>query len=283
MYYIFLVVKVLALLLPRSIGYFIAKNLALLQYYLCKNDRENVLYNLEPIIEDKTKIKKVAKKVFINFAYYLVDFFRCSKFNSDFIKKYVKVSGLENVDQSLRSDDGVVLLTAHLGNYELAGTITSLLGYNFSAVALPHKDKRTNNLFNHQRQVAGIKVIPTGAGVKKCFSALKGNGVLGLLGDRDFSGKGLKTKMFSRYAYLPRGFAFFALKVGVNVVPCFMIRKRKYHYHFYFEKPIIAQRSGAMSQETIVEDYTKVLERYIQKYPDQWYLFIKYWIENDKS
>jgi KDO2-lipid IV(A) lauroyltransferase len=277
MYFLFVLGGILVPIIPRSFCYKIAKFLALIRYCFAKKDKEIITYNLYPVIEDKTKIKEYTREVLINFSYYLVDFFRYPKIDRKFIKKYVRVSGLEYISQISSQGEGLIALSGHLGNYELAGVVTSLLGNPVVAVALPHKDKRINKFFDDRRNMFGMEVISTGGAIKGCFSALKQGKALALLADRDFSGGGLKVRMFSRNALVPRGPAFFALKTGVKIVPCFLIRENKKFYHMIFEKPI-AYGDEVIDEESVVKKYIPVLEKYIKKYPTQWYIFEKYWL-----
>lgn len=277
MYFLYILGNILASIFPRNLCYAIAKFFALMQFYLSPKDRKAVTYNLLPVIENKKEIKRYVKKVFINFSYYLVDFFRYPKLNENFVKKYVKVSGLKNLQQFVNEGKGIIALTIHLGNYELAGAVASLLGYPVSAVALPHRDRRINTFFDRRRHMFGMEVIPTGIAVRGCFSALRYGRILALLGDKDFAGGGVKVTMFSNSAYLPRGVAFFALKTQAPIVPAFLVRENKYFYHLIFEKPILLNREVDQDEVGVIHKYIPVLEKYITQYPDQWYMFEKYW------
>lgn len=288
MYYFYLLGKIIILIFPRSTCYLLAKFISVTHYYLSKKDREAVIYNLFPIVEDKSKLKDYAREVFINFAYYLVDFFRYSKLNQKFIEKYVKISGRQNLEVALKGGQGAIVLTAHLGNYELAGAIMALLGYPLSVVALPHKDKRINRFFDMQRQRTGIKVIPAGAfkqggiSIRGCFYALRRGDMLALLGDKDFSGQGVKSKMFSNYAYFPRGIAFFALKTKAPIIPIILVRENKYFYHLIIGESI-SYNSEEQDEAIVINQCNKVLEKYIKKYPQQWYMFQRHWLREGKS
>ncbi len=277
MYYLFILGKIIALSFPRTISYRFAKLFALVHFYLSKKDREAVFYNLVVFTGDGGKRNQLAKKVFVNFAYYLTDFFRYARINKKFIKKYVSFEGLSVIGQKIKKNQGVILLTAHLGNYELGGAVMSLLGYPLSVVALPHLDLRTNNFFNRQRQRVGVKVISTGQAVKKSISVLKKGEILALLGDRDFFHSGRRQKVFSRYANIPRGAAFFAKKSDAAIIPTFFVRENKYNYRLIFEKEIIYDKTANNSEGRILQNYVSVLEKYLKKYPGQWYLFQKYW------
>ncbi len=278
MYYLYLLGSILTSIFPRNFCYLFARFISAVHYYFSKKDRGTVFYNLSPVVEDKRKLKRCVQEVFINFAYYLVDFFRYSKLNKDFIKKYVRIEGRENLDKALAEGKGVIVLTGHLGNYELAGAVLSLLGYPLSVVALSHEDKRINRFFDNQRQRVGMKVIPTGTTIRSCFSALKQGDMLALLGDRDFSGAGVKLKILSKYAYFPRGIAFFALKTKAPIIPIFLVRKDKRSYHLVCEKPITYDKEQ-QDEVAIIKKCNVVLERYIKEYPQQWYMFQKWWVD----
>lgn len=281
MYYLFVLGKGLFLLLPRSFCYVVAKILAIAHFYLSPKDREALSYNLSPIVKEKRRLKKCVKEVFVNFSYYLVDFFRHSRVNQGFIKKYVKVSGENYIKHCLSENEGIILLTAHLGNYELGGAVISLIGYPPYVLALPHLNKRLDNFFNHQREITGVKIIPTGAKVKECFSLLRKGKIVVFLGDRNYGEGGLKVEMFSKYTYFPRGAAFFSLRTKAYIIPAFFVRKNRKFYHLIFEKPIVYKdefSSEAKTEREILEEYVPTLEKYIKKYPEQWYMFQKYWL-----
>jgi KDO2-lipid IV(A) lauroyltransferase len=123
--------------------------------------------------------------------------------------------------------------------------------------------------------MVGLDVISTGLAIKGCLSALKKKKILALLGDRDFSEAGIELTMFSRKAYFPRGGAFFSKKTGAPVVPGFLVRENKFFYRLIFDKPIECEKCD---EATITSKYLAVLEKYIKKYPDQWYIFGKLWI-----
>lgn len=285
MYYFFVAGKFLVIILPLWASYFIAKVLALAWFCFFPKDGNSVYYNLEPVVKDKKKRHIAARDVFVNFSYYLVDFFRYAKLDKRFIEKYVTISGRDNLERCLSSSKGVILLAAHLGNYELGGAVMALLGYPFYAVALAHKDKRTNEFFNRQRRRVGIGVISTGAAVRNCFSLLRQGKIVAFLGDRDFSSEGIDLKLFSRSVCLPRGPAHFAFKTGAYILPSFFVRKNKWFYQLVFEEPISFRAddysgySCRQKEKLLVKKYIPVLEKYIEKYPEQWYMFRKYWRE----
>jgi len=124
-YYIYRFGQFLALILPLRLAYFLASGLAQIYYYLAFNDRRNVQANLRVIFPEvsRRKLRKVSKMVFRNFAKYLADFFRFEKLDRQYIDKNIKLENLHYFNEALVKGKGVIVLTAHLGNWELGGAV----------------------------------------------------------------------------------------------------------------------------------------------------------------
>ena len=272
----------LALALPLRAAYSVAAFIARLQYLFSRRDRRIVFANLRAVFpsEGEADLHRMAKEVFVNFAKYLVDFFRFERLDRRFIGERLKVFGKENLDEGLKNGKGAIILTAHIGNYELGGAVMPLLGYKFNAVALDHKSKSVNDFFIGQRARTGVKVIPLGSALRRCYEALNKGEVVALVGDRDFSNHGIVTGFFGRKAMIPRGPAAFYVKAGASIVPGFLIRTPGDTFELRFEKPISYEVTGDIeSDEKRVTDLcVEVIEDYIKRYPSQWYMFRRFWL-----
>lgn len=279
---IYKLAQVLALLLPIKIGYSIATFLAILQFYISKKDREIVLGNLKAVLktDDSATLRRIEKEVFINFAKYLVDFFRFSKLDKIYLESNVKFVGKDNLDKALKKGKGVIVLTAHIGNYELGGAVVALLGYPLNVVALDHKNKLVNSFFIKQRRTAKMNVIPMGAALKRCYECLTKGEVIALLGDRDFSGHGIRVKFLGKDSSIPKGPAVLSLRTGALIVPAFIVRLPDDTFQFAFEKPISYSSTDNFDSDVqrITESCIKVIEENIRKYPSQWFMFRRFWI-----
>jgi len=256
--------------------------LADLHYFFAFRDRRYVRNNLKVIFPQAGSdfIKKTSRKVFRNFAKYLVDFFRFKKLNPDYIKEKIKLENIEYFDQALKKGKGAIVLTAHLGNWELGGVVIAQLGYPFWAVALPHKSKKVNDFFDNQRNSKGVKVIAMGKAVRSCISELRKNHLVALVGDRDFTEKGVVIDFFGKPTHFPEGPAALSLMTGAPIVPGFMLRNPDDSFTLRIEHPIEFQSSGdkAKNLSELVSLYNKIFESYITKYPDQWYVFRRFWM-----
>ena len=217
--------------------------------------------------------------MYINFGKYLVDFLRFEKVNIQFINKNIKIFGQDNLDEALKHGKGVIMLSCHIGNWELAGGMVGILGYPLNAIALSHKDNKVNNFFINQRKMLKMHTISIGISLKKCFRVLKENQLLAILADRDFSENGKEVMFFGRKALLPKGPAVFSLRTKAAIVPCFMIREPNNKFAFYMEKPIYPVSTNNPENDigTLMNTYLKLIENYVRAYPDQWCVFRKIW------
>jgi len=280
-YILYRIGQFIALNLPLKLGYGIAVFISDLHYIFADKDRETVTENLKAIFPEKPdrEIRRLRIGLFRNFAKYLVDFFRFERIDTEYVNKNIRLENLHNFDEALSKGKGVIVLTAHLGNWELGGVVVALLGYPLWVVALEHKDKRVNKFFNSQRERKGVKVIPLRKAVRACLDFLKVNKMVALVGDRDFTENGIVLNFFGKPALFPEGAAAFSLKTGASIVPGFMLRNKDDSFTLRIEKPIQFIPSGNKDKDLLelIGIYKNIFEDYINKYPDQWYMFRRFW------
>lgn len=283
-YILYRIGQYIALTLPLKLAYGVAVFCSDIHYIFAYKDKRTVANNLKAIFPQKTnkEIKRIRIRMFRNFAKYLIDFFRFSKIDEAYIKKTVRIENANFIDEAVALRKGVILLTAHIGNWELGGVVISTSGYPFWVVALEHKDKEVNDFFNRQRASKGIKVIPLSRAVRQCLQVLQNGDFLGLVGDRDFNEHGVTIDFFGKPTMFPEGPAAFSLKTGAAIVPGFMIRNPDNTFTLRMEKPILTTPSRNKHEDIkdVVSGYKLIIEDYIRRYPDQWYMFRKFWADN---
>ena len=287
-YLLYKIGQFLAFILPLKLTYRIAEAIGNLYYLLAKRDRKIVTDNIRVVLNytnNSRPIGKVSRRVFVNFGRYLVEFFRTPKITSQYIKEHIKIEGRENLDQALRLGKGVLLLSAHLGNWELGAAVLSMLGYKINIVAWTHKNKLVSRFFVRQRQGKGIKIIPLGAGIRKVFAALKINELVAVLADVDYLNPqaGIRVRFFGRDAIMPKGPAAFALKVACPVVPIFVLREKRDTFRLILRKAIMYNATGNREQDLIglTEKISRTMESHIGLYPEQWFMLTARWPDNN--
>jgi len=280
-YYFYRLGQFIALILPLRLVYAIAVFLADLHYFFAFRDRRFVKANLRIIFPKKEnrQLRKINRMVFRNFAKYLADFFRFEKLNLSYIDKKIKLENLHYFDDALSSGKGVVVLTAHLGNWELGGVVLAQLGYPFWAVALSHKNKKVNDFFVAQRARKGVNVIALGKAIRSCISEIRNNHMVALVGDRDFTEKGILVDFFGKPTHFPEGPAALSLMTGASIVPGFMFRNPDDSFTLKIEKPVEFKPTGDKTKDlaNLITVYKDIFEDYIRRYPDQWYVFRRFW------
>jgi lauroyl/myristoyl acyltransferase len=274
----------IALVLPLKFLYGVACLLADLHYFMYAKERRAIIKNLKVILNrpkgtSDEELKIIAKDVFRNFAKYLIDFLRFSIIDIEYIKKFVKLDGLPNLEEALKYGKGAILLSAHLGNWELGGYVMGKTGYSINAVVLTHQNKKVNEFFINQRSMGNFKSIEIGASLRKCYKALKNNELLALLADRNFSGTGLMTEFFGLRTLMPKGPAVFSIRTGAVIVPTYMIRQDDDTFKMMFEKPIYPQTGSDenLAVENLMKQYLPSVENAIRQHPSQWYVFRCFW------
>ena len=260
-----------------------------LHYYFSYRDRRAVENNLRIILSHRKSdenISSLTRQVFRNFGRYLVEFFMMGKMvNEAYVKKNVKIKNLERISRILKEGKGGIVITAHLGNWELGAVLLTMLGYPLFAIALPHKERPVNDLFNHQRETRGIAVIPTRMAFRRCLEALKENKLIALVADRDFSLNGEPVDFLGRKTLIPTGPAVFSLMTGAPIIPTFLIRDCDGTFTLSISEPIYPPLNVAKEDERqalldIMRGYLSVIEREIYLYPTQWLMFRKFWIQD---
>src|SRR5579859_5162010 len=282
--------EVLSRLFPRRMSYGIARRLADLYVLLDRRGRESVVANLKQIqvgsgvALSPRALHSLARENFLNFAKYLVDFFKFLHLDRNRIDRFVRFGNVPAVlDGLLAQGKGIIIVSAHLGNWELGAAGVAALGYKFNAVALEVPDKKLNDLYQHYRASRGIYPIPFGRAARECIAALRRNEIVGVVGDRDFKTSSRTVEFFGRPARLPDGPAKLALATGAPLLPIFMIRLPDDTFAYIVEEPIWADKSRH-TVDDVMRQIAGALESVIRQHSEQWFLFHDLWdIESDRA
>ena len=263
----------LSLRLPGGAAFRCAERLADAWCQLSAGNRAVVQANLSMALGRPVAAgDPLVREVFRNFGRYLVEFFtshlaeRCR----------VQIQGDGHLDDARRRHEGVIVLTGHVGNWELGAVALRRMGWPVSVVALPHEDPRMDRLFNRQRERSGLEVIPSGPeAARRSLQHLREGGLLGLVGDREFSDNGMRVSVCGQGFLLPRGPATLSLRSRAPMVPTFLIREAPWTFRLYVEAPIWppARARDAQAVRAATQDYAAVFERYLKRFPTQWLMF----------
>ncbi len=267
--------------IPRHFAYWISLRMSDLYFFFDRRAREAVMANLRQVMAFKGRyptereLKLTARTTFQFFGKYLVDYFRFSRLSEADIKRLVVIEHPEYIDRARAGGRGVILVTAHLGNWELGGAVLAGLGYPLNVVALNQPSAKLNDFFQKHRRRRGMTVVAHGHAVKKLLGALKRNEFIALLADRDYSRRNDFAPLCGASACLPRGAVWLAEKTGAGILPGFMLRREDDTFLLRLYPPILP--GEGMTQDVLQQRICEVLEDAISAYPHQWFMFERVW------
>ena len=192
------------------------------------------------------------------------------------------VIGFSRLVEGRLKGKGVVLLTAHLGNWEIGGLMLAEVKQPIHVVLVPDLFAGVERVRRRMHARAGVTEIPvdrTFLPTLAVLRALDRNGIVAMQGDRDFDNTGIAAPFFGREAYFPRGPFRVAMATGAVVLPAFIVSVPGGRYRAIIEEPIPIEDTGDRDAalRSNIARYVAVLERYVGKYPEQWYCFYPFW------
>lgn len=282
-YYLYKIARFLAKILPLRVSHALVMFLCDLHFCFSKNDRQAVENNLKIVLKTDRVPRSKVREVFRNFGRYLLEFFTLTKrLCPGYIQSNVHIKNIEYLNEVLQKGKGGIIVSAHLGNWEMGGTALPALGFPLSVVALAHKDPRVNALFNGQREASGAMVIQTDVAVRHVLEHLKKNRLVAILADRDFGNRGIVMDFLGRKTMIPRGAAYFSMKTGAPIIPSFFLHAADDHFEIIIHPPIEPPHlpDGKITDEaarSYIREYLTVIEDEIRRNPSQWLLFREFW------
>jgi KDO2-lipid IV(A) lauroyltransferase len=207
----------------------------------------------------------------------LVDFLLIGSLHPDEVSGRLTVEGTEHVREAVDGGHGAILALPHMGSWDFAGSLASILGYRVVAVAETFPGS-LNDVVVSTRSVHGLDIIPMGrSAVRSINQALDRNGLVALMCDLPH-GPGVDVRFFGRRAVVPSGPAAIARRRGVPLLPAYSRRVGEDRYVVHVDPPIPPPADGEAytGKEGARELMQRVVERFevfIREYPEQWYAF----------
>lgn len=178
----------------------------------------------------------------------------------------VNFSGKEHFDQALSEGNGIILLTAHFGNWEVLGQLLTLTGYPLSSIAKTQKQKKLDFRINQLRTFYGMEVITKGFGLREAVKTLKKNRILGLLLDQDAKDQGIMVPFLDQMASTPLSAVTLSRKYQAPVIPVFLIRRGYLDFEIQIQKPLELENDDFKAASAC----NQAISDMIRRYPWQW-------------
>jgi KDO2-lipid IV(A) lauroyltransferase len=257
--------------------YGFANTIGFLAYRFARKQRQIALSGLNVAFgKDKTKaqMEKIAKDAFTIIAKSAIELMFLMN-NIGLVRKRVSIEGRENLDKALAARCGVILVSAHFGNFPLLLGRLALDGYKSAGIMKPMRDTRMEKLFLKKRDKFGVRTIysmPRDVCVNSTIQALRNNEIIFIPIDQNFGTGGVFVNFFGKKAATAVGPVVLAQRTGAKIIPCFIVRQPDDTHKIIFE-PALNLEGGVSAQDTIlinIQKLTDIIEAYIRKYPAEW-------------
>jgi KDO2-lipid IV(A) lauroyltransferase len=230
---------------------------------------------------DEHERARIRRGAFRNLGRLLGEISQFPRLNRENISSIVVYEGLENYINAVAEGRGVILLTGHIGAWELSVYAHSIYGHPMSFLARRVDNPLVERLAESYRARYGNRSIDKKGSVREVLKTLKSGGVVGILADLNTSREeGVFCDFFGVEACATAGVATLALRTGAVVLPGYMIWDENARIHrLHFEPPIETIDTGNQKEDVIANTarYAKVLESIIRRHPDQWLWIHRRW------
>jgi lauroyl/myristoyl acyltransferase len=195
----------------------------------------------------------------------------------------IAIEGWEHLVQARSANKGVILATAHLGNFEMGAQGLVNRGVELTILVEEFDSDLLLTEIANLRQRKGFKILPINTqGMKSVYRELTRGGTVIVASDRDIQGNGVKIKFMGEDATLPSGAIGLSRWTGAALVPIFSVRTPGKLTSIFIEPPLKLVENGDRQETTRanLENLAAVMEKYIRKYPEQWAVLEPFWLED---
>lgn len=229
--------------------------------------------------KSQPEILDIVRRMYANLGMNLVEVLRLGKVTDEFLRESIAIEGEEHGRTALLRNKGAVILTGHLGNWDLLAAIVPRLGYPLTVISKNIKNKGLNEFWMNIRQRFGVKFVPAHNSYRACLTTLKKNELIGFILDQNMiNTEGIFVDFFGKPACTTPGLAYMSAQSGAPVVPVFMIRRDNGRHVVKVLPPLDPPPNR--EPETIrdfTQRYTKIIEDVVRQYPDQWIWIHRRW------
>jgi len=188
----------------------------------------------------------------------------------------VDVAGHEHLEKAAAEGKGVLLLSAHLGNWELLAASHALTAFELSIVVRPLDQPLLDRLVERVRRRSGAELIAKRRAVREMLDALRRGRMVGVLLDQNSSrSEGVFAPFFGIPASTSKGLAVISLRTGAAVVPVFIRRVDRGRHRVEFGAPLPVPADGGIVAYTAA--FNRAIEAAIRRAPEQWLWMHERW------
>ena len=269
--------------LPRRLARIAGVGIAVIAYASIGRLRRVGLRNLELALPQMPAAERVRilRLEYRNLGWLLAEFCQMSTYTPAYASRFIRYEGLDNYLAARDRGKGVLVLTGHLGAWELSSFYHSLAGYPMGMVIRRLDNPLVDRMVNRIRCQHGNRVLHKDDFARGLLAAMRAGDTVGILMDTNMTPpQGLFVPFFGVPACTASGLARVALKTGAAVLPGFLLweeSERQYVLHFYPELALASTGDAEADAAENTARLTALLEDAIRQYPSQWLWMHRRW------
>jgi len=270
----YLIARIVARVMPIRMACWIAERVADIWYLSSPRIRDSVAYNLRLLPKGPATGRAAAehtRRAMRNFARVVTEFLYFPRLSAENLQDLVDLDSFGGLRRKMAGKP-TILVTAHLGNWELAAATLAMLGIDLHVVVYDHPDQRVARLFRKHREAKGLKTMSVTGAARSIMRVLRGASV-GIVGDRDYSGQGTDARFLGVTVSVPSAYAGLAVSMKIPVIAGLCVRQADGKYGLTLEETVYDPMHNRKTPEEIVQACLQIFEKGVEKHPEQWYFF----------
>jgi KDO2-lipid IV(A) lauroyltransferase len=225
--------------------------------------------------------QRILRQLYRNLGWLLAEFCQMPRYTPETTRSFIRYEGLDHYLAARDEGKGVLILTGHLGAWELSSFYHSLMGYPMSIVIRRLDNPLVDSLVNHIRCLHGNQVLHKDDFARGLLASMRRGETVGILMDTNMTPpQGSFVDFFGQSACTGSGLARIAMKTGARVLPGFLLwEDATQQYVLRFGAPLSLATSGDVEVDALANTalFTRVIEDYVRQYPDQWLWVHRRW------
>ena len=228
--------------------------------------------------------RSVGRRCYAHLGAEAVTMFRLAGMNARTVRERTRVVGIELLEAAAREGRGVVVVSAHLGNWEVGGAAVIARGCPMDIVVARQRNQLFDRYLTRSRERLGFGIIPRGEARAGVLRSLQEGRAVGIMGDQDARRAGVFADFFGRPASTARGPAILAMRSGAETIMLFAIREPGWRprYTVHLEPLVPATKGGRRSRRdqavaALTQAFTSRIEERVRQYPAQYLWLHRRW------
>ena len=270
-------------LVPLELAYAVARPWGDFTYAVWGSKAATARRNYATILgttPDDPAVARLARRCFRQFALYIAEMIDVHGWDTETVLERLEIEGEEHFDEAESHGKGIIFVSGHMGSAEIAASIVRLRGYKVTSVFEDVYPGFVMDYLRAARRRLGVELLPSSRSGMTLVRKLRQKQMVALVVDAGVSGgDGIAVNFFGRETVFPAGPARLARLSGAPIVFGVAVRKPRGRFRAYIEPPLLSDRKLKPDEDArrLTQQIAATLERYVRRYPDQWYVFRDMW------